>query len=62
MSEVLDSFGINFVYVLATVLLIGINGGSLGTFALLRKRSLLGDALAHARFARYCFGLHHNRQ
>jgi manganese/zinc/iron transport system permease protein len=48
MSEVLDSFGINFVYVLATVLLIGINGGSLGTFALLRKRSLLGDALAHA--------------
>jgi len=39
---------LNFQLVLIGSLLIGATGGMLGTFAVLRKRSLLGDALAHA--------------
>jgi manganese/zinc/iron transport system permease protein len=39
---------LNFQLVLIGSLLIGATGGLLGTFAVLRKRSLLGDALAHA--------------
>lgn len=39
---------LNFQLVLVGSLLIGATGGMLGTFAVLRKRSLLGDALAHA--------------
>ena len=35
-------------FVLAGSLLIGATGGMLGTFAVLRRRSLMGDALAHA--------------
>lgn len=38
----------NVRYVLLGSLLIGGTGGLLGSFAVLRKRSLLGDALAHA--------------
>ena len=39
---------LNFQLVLVGSLLIGATGGLLGTFTVLRKRSLLGDALAHA--------------
>ena len=35
-------------FVLLGALLIGATGGLLGSFAVLRKRSLVGDALAHA--------------
>ena len=38
----------NVRFVLAGSLLIGATGGMLGTFAVLRRRSLMGDALAHA--------------
>ena len=38
----------NVRFVLLGTFLIGITGGGLGTFAVLRKRSLMGDALAHA--------------
>lgn len=38
----------NVQFVLLGSLLLGAAGGLLGAFALLRKRSLLGDALAHA--------------
>jgi manganese/zinc/iron transport system permease protein len=41
-------FDLNFQLVLVGSLLIGATGGLLGTFAVLRKRSLMGDALAHA--------------
>ena len=39
---------ITFQFVLLGSVLIGCTSGVLGTFAVLRKRSLLGDALAHA--------------
>ena len=38
----------NVRFVLLGSLLIGATGGMLGSFAVLRRRSLLGDALAHA--------------
>ena len=38
----------NVRFVLFGSLLIGATGGILGSFAVLRKRSLVGDALAHA--------------
>ena len=38
----------NVRFVLLGSLLIGATGGVLGTFAVLRRRSLMGDALAHA--------------
>lgn len=38
----------NMRFVLLGSMLIGATGGLLGTFAVLRKRSLLGDALAHS--------------
>ena len=38
----------NVRFVLLGSLLIGATGGLLGSFAVLRKRSLVGDALAHA--------------
>ncbi len=38
----------NVQFVLIGSLLLGATGGMLGSFAMLRKRSLLGDALAHA--------------
>jgi len=41
-------YDLNFQLVLVGSLLIGATGGLLGTFAVLRKRSLMGDALAHA--------------
>ena len=38
----------NVRFVLLGSLLIGATGGILGSFAVLRRRSLVGDALAHA--------------
>ena len=40
----------NVRFVLFGSLLIGATGGILGSFAVLRKRSLVGDALAHALY------------
>lgn len=42
--------------VLAGATLLGIAGGVLGCFALLRRQSLLGDALAHAALPGVCLG------
>ncbi len=38
----------NVQYVFAGMILLGVVGGVLGSFAVLRKRALIGDALAHA--------------
>jgi len=38
----------NFRWVLAGSLLLGASSGAIGAFCLLRKRSLMGDVLAHA--------------
>lgn len=40
--------------VLAGAVLLGITGGAMGSFALLRRQSLLGDALAHAALPGIC--------
>jgi len=45
---------INSVYVLTGCVALGISAGLLGCFAFLRKRSLLGDALAHAALPGVC--------
>jgi manganese/zinc/iron transport system permease protein len=42
--------------VLAGAALLGVVGGVLGSFALLRRQSLLGDALAHAALPGVCLG------
>lgn len=42
--------------VLAGAALLGLVGGVLGSFALLRRQSLLGDALAHAALPGVCLG------
>ncbi len=44
----------NTRWVLAGTALLGISSGVLGSFALLRRRSLLGDALAHAALPGVC--------
>ncbi len=44
----------NAQWVLAGCTLLGISSGILGTFALLRRRSLMGDALAHAALPGVC--------
>lgn len=44
----------NVQWVLTGSLLLGISGGVIGTFALLRGRSLLGDVLAHAALPGVC--------
>lgn len=44
----------NLRWVLASTLLLGISSGMLGTFALLRRRSLMGDVLAHAALPGIC--------
>lgn len=45
---------VNVAFVTIGCVLIGITGGMLGSFAYLRKRSLLGDALAHAALPGVC--------
>lgn len=42
--------------VLAGATILGVTGGVLGCFALLRRQSLLGDALAHAALPGVCLG------
>jgi manganese/zinc/iron transport system permease protein len=44
----------NTQWVLAGCLLLGISSGILGSFALLRKHSLIGDAMAHAALPGIC--------
>lgn len=44
----------NFRWVLAGSILLGMSSGAIGTFSLLRKRSLLGDVLAHAALPGVC--------
>jgi len=45
---------VNVIFVTLGCMLIGITAGTLGCFAYLRKRSLLGDALAHAALPGVC--------
>lgn len=45
---------INLLYVLGGTVLFGCSAGILGCFAVLRRRSLLGDALAHAALPGVC--------
>lgn len=45
---------INVVYVLAGCILLGTTSGMVGCFAFLRKRALIGDALAHAALPGVC--------
>ena len=44
----------NTQWVLAGTTLLGVSSGVLGCFALLRRRSLVGDALAHAALPGVC--------
>jgi manganese/zinc/iron transport system permease protein len=44
----------NLLWVLGGCVLLGISSGVLGSFALLRRRSLMGDALAHAALPGVC--------
>ncbi|MBI3965629.1 MAG: metal ABC transporter permease, partial [Chloroflexi bacterium] len=56
--DVLSVVGAFFDYTLRNVILgsaiLGIVGGALGSFAVLRRQSLLGDALAHAALPGIC--------
>jgi len=45
---------VNTVYVLVGCVVLGVSAGLLGCFAFLRKRSLLGDALAHSALPGIC--------
>lgn len=47
-------FDPNFLWVLSGSILLGVSSGAIGAFALLRKRSLLGDVLAHAALPGVC--------
>ncbi|MEX2656649.1 MAG: iron chelate uptake ABC transporter family permease subunit [Balneolales bacterium] len=44
----------NIRYVLAGTILLGISAGALGCFAILRRRALVGDAVAHAVLPGVC--------
>ena len=48
--EVLSLRNYNTRLVVLGTSLLGVTSGIIGTFLLLRKRSLMGDALAHATF------------
>ncbi|WLR52749.1 metal ABC transporter permease [Bacillus tianshenii] len=55
LQEMLAMLGnANTQWVLAGTLLLGISSGVLGSFALLRKQSLIGDAMAHAALPGVC--------
>ncbi|WP_419156971.1 metal ABC transporter permease [Rossellomorea sp. BNER] len=45
----------SFLWLFSNTLLLGIASGVLGSFALLRKQSLIGDAVAHAALPGICF-------
>lgn len=46
----------NTLIVLLGVILLGTGGGMVGSFAVLRRRALLGDALSHAALPGLCIG------
>lgn len=46
----------NLAWILGGCVLLGLASGVLGSFALLRRRSLMGDALAHAALPGVCVG------
>lgn len=48
--------GYNTAVVLAGTSLLGANAGLIGSFAVLRRRALLGDTLAHAALPGFCLG------
>lgn len=48
------TIGINTIFVLVGATLFGVSAGVLGCFALLRRRALMGDALAHAALPGVC--------
>jgi manganese/zinc/iron transport system permease protein len=54
MLDLLSDFTVRTVVMGAAVL--GVVSGTLGTFALLRRQSLLGDALSHAALPGVCLG------
>ncbi len=57
MDLFLDFFSLqdpNIRYVLAGTILLGISSGALGCFAILRRRALVGDAVAHAILPGVC--------
>lgn len=57
METFLDFFSLqdpNIRYVLAGTILLGISAGALGCFAILRRRALVGDAVAHAVLPGVC--------
>lgn len=59
MQQFVDFFSLtnaNVVYVLVGMLCISASSALVGTFALLRKRSLLGDAISHALLPGVCLG------
>lgn len=45
---------VNVIYVLTGCVLLGVSAGAVGSFAFLRRRALLGDALAHAALPGVC--------
>lgn len=52
----LDALSFTARNVVAGATVLGVTGGVLGCFALLRRQSLLGDALAHAALPGVCLG------
>jgi manganese/zinc/iron transport system permease protein len=46
----------NLAWILGGCVLLGLSSGVLGSFAFLRRRSLMGDALAHAALPGVCLG------
>ncbi|GAA5222303.1 metal ABC transporter permease [Membranihabitans marinus] len=59
MNEVLDFLLLrepNILYVVIGTILIGASAGLIGTFAFLKKSSLLGDAISHAALPGVCIG------
>lgn len=53
-SDFLSFSDPNVVFVLAGMVFLGISSSTIGTFAFLRKRSLTGDAIAHAVLPGIC--------
>ena len=45
---------INVQWVFTSMALLGLASGMIGTFALLKKQSLIGDAMAHAALPGIC--------
>ena len=53
----IDFISYNTLIVLLGTSLLGANAGLVGTFAVLRRRALVGDALAHATLPGLCFAV-----